>query len=154
LYVAAAFSLLAALIHLRVTPEHLEEWWGYGTFFLILTAAQGFYSVALLRWPRRPLLLLGVGGNLLVVVLYLVTRTVGIPSIGPHAGKVEEVGAIDLGATALEVAIVLALGAVLLQGLSPQKRRQILLVLAVAALSIGHLLHLLLRESTGHSSGH
>ena len=36
LYAAAALSLLAALIHLRVMPEHFEEWWGYGTFFLVL----------------------------------------------------------------------------------------------------------------------
>ena len=32
LYAAAALSLLAALIHLWVTPEHFEEWWGYGAF--------------------------------------------------------------------------------------------------------------------------
>jgi hypothetical protein len=35
LYAAVALSLLAALIHLRVIPEHFEEWWGYGTFFLV-----------------------------------------------------------------------------------------------------------------------
>jgi membrane protein YdbS with pleckstrin-like domain len=28
LYAAAALSLFAALIHLWVTPEHFEEWWG------------------------------------------------------------------------------------------------------------------------------
>jgi hypothetical protein len=60
LYVAAACSLLAALIHLWVIPEHFEEWWGYGTFFLISAAAQGAYAAALPHWPRRPLLLLGI----------------------------------------------------------------------------------------------
>ncbi len=34
LYTVAALSLLAALIHLWVMPEHFEEWWGYGAFFL------------------------------------------------------------------------------------------------------------------------
>src|SRR5215212_4862247 len=34
LYAAAALSLLAALVHLWVTAEHFEEWWGYGAFFL------------------------------------------------------------------------------------------------------------------------
>jgi hypothetical protein len=47
----AALSLLAALIHLRVMPEHFEEWWGYGTFFLVCTVAQGLYVPLLLRWP-------------------------------------------------------------------------------------------------------
>ncbi|MDQ3892310.1 MAG: hypothetical protein M3274_05380, partial [Actinomycetota bacterium] len=59
LYAAVAFSLSAALIHLWVIPEHFEEWWGYGAFFLISAVAQGAYGAALLRWPRRPLLLLG-----------------------------------------------------------------------------------------------
>jgi hypothetical protein len=32
LYSVAALSVLAALTHLWVTPEHFEEWWGYGRF--------------------------------------------------------------------------------------------------------------------------
>jgi hypothetical protein len=35
LYPIAALSLIAGLIHLWVMPEHFEEWWGYGTFFLV-----------------------------------------------------------------------------------------------------------------------
>ena len=116
LYAAVAFSLLAALIHLWVMPEHFEEWWGYGTFFLISTVAQGAYA-ALLRWPRRPLLLLGIGGNVSIIVLYLLTRTVGIPFFGPHAGEVEGVGVADIVATTSELALVVALLGVLLRGL-------------------------------------
>ena len=33
-YSAVALWLVAALIHLWVTPEHFREWWGYGTFML------------------------------------------------------------------------------------------------------------------------
>lgn len=153
LYSAAALSLLAALIHLWVMPEHFGEWWGYGTFFLATAISQGAYGAALLRWPHQLLLLLGTGGNLLIVVLYLVTRTVGVPIFGPHAGEVEGVGAIDLCATMSELAIVLALGAVLLRDLSPQRRNLILLVMAITILSLGHLLHLLLRASPTHGSG-
>jgi hypothetical protein len=120
LYSAAALSLLAALIHLWVMPEHFEEWWGYGAFFLATAISQAAYGAALLRWPHQLLLLLGIGGNLLIVVLYLVTRTVGVPTFGPHAGEVEGVGAIDLCATVSDLAIVLTLGAVLLRNLSPQ----------------------------------
>jgi hypothetical protein len=148
LYSVAALSLLAALIHLWVMPEHLEEWWGYGTFFLGAAIAQGLYSTALLRWPHRSLLLLlGIGGNLLIVALYLVTRTVGVPVFGPDAGEVEEVGFTDLSATISELAIVLTLGAVLLRDLSSPRRNLILLILAIAILSLGHLLHLRLRPS-------
>ena len=145
LYAAAVFSLLAALIHLWAMPEHFEEWWGYGAFFLVSAVAQGFYGAALPRWPSRPLfLLLGTGGNLSIVALYLVTRTVGIPYFGPHAGEVEGVGVADLFATAAESAIVVALGAVLLRGLPRERVVVILFVLALIGLFVGHLLHLML----------
>ena len=48
---SAALSLLAAAMHLWVVPEHLEEWWGYGAFFLVCAFAQGLYALGLLRRP-------------------------------------------------------------------------------------------------------
>ncbi|HEV8043664.1 MAG TPA: hypothetical protein VGP38_00660, partial [Rubrobacter sp.] len=82
LYAASALSMVAALTHLWAMPEHFEEWWGYGIFFLVAAVAQGFYGLALLRRPGQPLLVLGVGLNLAVVVLYVVTRTIGVPFFG------------------------------------------------------------------------
>ena len=148
LHSVAALSVLAALTHLWVTLEHFEEWWGYGAFFLSAAIGQGAFGAVLLRWPRRPLLLLGVVGNLSIVILYLVTRTVGVPIFGPQAGEVEGVGATDLCATVSELAIVLGVGAVLLQGISPQIRRTLLIVSAVTLLAVAHLVHLLLSGSS------
>lgn len=119
---------------------------GLRTFFLDAAIAQGLYSAALLRWPHRSLLL-GIAGNLSIVALYLVTRTVGVPVFGPDAGEVEEVEFTDLSATMSELAIVLTLGAVLLRDLSSPRRNLTLLILAIAILSLGHQLHLLLRAS-------
>jgi hypothetical protein len=103
------------------------------------------YVPLLLRWPNRTVLLLGIAGNLAIVLLYLLTRTVGIPLFGPEAGEVEEVGFVDACATTSELGIVVALGALLLQGLSSERRRLALLVVAVVLVSVGHLVHLLLR---------
>jgi hypothetical protein len=150
LYMAAAFSLSAALIHLWATPEHFEEWWGYGTFFLISAVAQGAYAAALLRWPRLPLLLLGIGGNVSITVLYLLTRTVGIPFFGPHAGEVEGVGVADLFATTSELALVVALLGVLLRGLPRERVVVLLFVMALVGLFVGHLLHLMFSLTPGH----
>ncbi len=145
-----ALSLFAALIHLWVMPEHFEEWWGYGTFFLVSALAQGLYGAALLRGPGRPLLLLGVGGNLSIVVLYILMRTVGIPFFGPHAGEVEGVGVADLAATAAELALVAALLTVLLRGLPRERVVVLLFVLALAGLFVGHMLHLILSLTPAH----
>jgi hypothetical protein len=108
-YSAVALSLVAALIHLWVTPEHFGEWWAYGTFMLAAFLAQAIYAAFLLVWPRWPLLLLaGVGGNLAIIGMWVVSRTVGIP-LGPAAGEVEGMGALDVISTATEVALVVLL---------------------------------------------
>src|SRR5829696_1558772 len=87
LYAAAALSFLAGLLHLWVTPDHFEEWWGYGAFFVVAAAAQILYVPIVLLWPTQIVLLGGIAGNLAIVMLYLLTRTVGIPLFGPEAGR-------------------------------------------------------------------
>lgn len=99
-YAVATLSLVAALIHLRVMPEHFEEWWGYRAFLPLL-----------LRWPNQMILLLGIGGNVAVLLLYLLTRTVGIPVCRPR-GEMEGAKSTDLCATTSELGSAVALGAV------------------------------------------
>ena len=117
-YMVAALSVVAALTHFWVIPEHFEEWWGYGVFFLAAAVAQGVYGLALVRRrdPGRALLLLGIVGNLALVVLYATTRTVGVPFFGPHAGEVEGMGVLDLSAVLAEAALVVALAVLLRPG--------------------------------------
>jgi hypothetical protein len=109
LYLAAVLSYVAALIHFFVIPQHFEEWWGYGTFFLGVGAFQGLYALVLLQWPGPSLFFSGIAANLAIVALWLVTRTVGIPFFGPHAGEMEAIGAADLAATTVELALSVAL---------------------------------------------
>jgi hypothetical protein len=140
----AALSLLAALTHLWVMPEHFEEWWGYGAFFLVAAVAQVVYVPLLLRWPNRSVLLLGIAGNSAIVLLYLLTRVVGIPLFGPEAWEVEGVGIIDVCATMSEVAIVVALGGMVLMGIARERTTLIGLILALVLFVGAHLPHLLL----------
>jgi manganese oxidase len=140
LHLAAALSLGAALIHVWVIPEHLREWWAYGALFLLVALAQGLFGVALLRWPQRSLFLAGIAGNLSIVSLYIVTRTAGVPFIGPHAWHPEEVGSLDLAATTLELLLVVALVA-LARGFSVA--RVYVILGALQAFGVGLVLHLL-----------
>jgi hypothetical protein len=109
LHAAAGLSLLAALIHTWVIYEHYGEWWGYGLFFFCVGSVQGCYAGTLLLWPRRLIYGLGIACNVAIILLYVVTRTVGIPFFGPDAGMVEQVGTLDLFCTYIELALVLAL---------------------------------------------
>ncbi len=112
---AVALTMGAAMIHVWAMPEHFEEWWFYGVLFLLVALLQGFYGVALWLWGGRTVFILGIGGNLAVVVFYLVTRTMGVP-FGPHVGEIEAVGGLDLAATMFEVALVVSLALLYRQG--------------------------------------
>ena len=115
LAVAGLLSLLAAFVHVLAVPEHLAEWWGYGTFFVALALAQAGYALALLRWPRRWIVLVGIAGNLASIGLWAWTRTVGIPLFGPAAGNVESVGVLDVISKLAEGGLVVVLAALLWQ---------------------------------------
>jgi hypothetical protein len=85
LYAAAAvLPLVAAVVHLWISPGHLIESPPYGAFFLALALIQGLYGVALLRWPSRRLLAVGAWGSLALVALHAAERAAGA-SFGPHA---------------------------------------------------------------------
>jgi hypothetical protein len=103
---AQGLSLAAGLFHSLVIAEHLAEWWGCGSFFVVIALTQVLYTIAVDRWSGRHLFLLGIVGNLVSLLLWLVTRTVGIPFVGPEAGQVEAVGALDLLVKLLELALI------------------------------------------------
>lgn len=103
-YAAAALCFAAELAHLSVLPHYYLEWWGYGLFFLLVAMFQGTLGAALLFWPQRRLLGLGLWDAVAVIVVYVVTHTLGVPvalSFLPQS-----VGPLDLTVTVMEVALV------------------------------------------------
>jgi hypothetical protein len=99
-------SLLAAVIHFAVTPEHFEEYVLFGVFFVVLAAFQFLWGVVMPQRPSPGVLWLGLVVNLGVIAIWVVSRTWGLP-IGPEAGEAEEVGLLDGLSTAAEALIVL-----------------------------------------------
>jgi hypothetical protein len=102
----ALLSVGAGLIHFAVIREHLEEYWLYGAFFVVVAVAQLGWAILVVRAPSSALLLGGGIGNLLVVGVWVVTRTVG-PLIGPEASVPLTVGTGDLISTSFEFMIFL-----------------------------------------------
>ena len=104
---AAALSFCAALIHASVAPAHFGEYWGFGVFFVVIGGLQLVWAELVRRGDAdRRLLLLAVAGNLAVAVVWLISRTVGLP-IGPQSGQAEGVGLHDVLATLDELTIAL-----------------------------------------------
>ena len=110
--VVALLSLGAAAVHAFVIEAHLAEYWLFGVFFAVLALLQAAWAVAVLLRPTRRLLVLGAVGNAVVVGVWLVSRTAGLP-VGPEAGSPEAVGFVDTAATVFEALLVVGVLALL-----------------------------------------
>ena len=125
LWIALA-SLFAGVIHLAVTPEHLEEWWAFGAFFIVTGLFQLTFALVVVRRPTWPVAVTGIAVNLGIVLVWVVSRTTGLPISPPvditsHEGThgTEAVGPADLAATGAELLIV----CLLVTLLPPRMRR-------------------------------
>lgn len=55
---------------------------------------------------------MGILGNLAIIAMWMVTRTIGVP-LGPMRGEIEEIGALDLASKIAELAVILYLAVAL-----------------------------------------
>jgi len=99
----AALSLACSVLHAWVCPEHFREWVVYGVFFVCASTLQAGWAVLIVARPNARLLFAGVAGNAVVVVTYMISRTVGIP-FGPDAFHPENINALGIAATTCELA--------------------------------------------------
>ncbi len=113
LYIASLLSLGAAAVHIAAATAYFTTWAGYGFFFMIAVTAQITFAVTLWLYPslwadspHPTLLWAGILGNGLIVALWLVTRTIGIPFAGPQAWQVQPVGWMDLLSVVLELSLI------------------------------------------------
>jgi hypothetical protein len=100
-YWAAALSCVSVLEHTFNIQEHLHEWWGYGTFFILATSFQLYYGVVLFLRPWRyddtgafipgreargkPYYFYGIVLDVVIILFYIFSRTTGMPFLSPQA---------------------------------------------------------------------
>ncbi len=110
LFTASLLSSVAGVIHAYYMPEHFEMWVGYGMFFLVVTVCQVLLPLVLLGFRPVPRIVLwaGILGNAAIIVMWLISRTSGLP-YGPMIGEVEEIGVLDLTSKFAELGVVVCL---------------------------------------------
>ena len=84
LVLAGALAVVAAGVHMLVTPEHLAAWWGYGAFFIVITNVEIAIVGLLVIKPSTWAVQVAIWTTLATLLMYLVSRTAGIP-LGPDA---------------------------------------------------------------------
>ena len=112
---AALFSAGAGAIHASVAGPHIQEYAAFGVLFVASAIAQAVWAALLLVSPSARLLIAGVVGNALIVQVWALSRTVGLP-FGPEPWSAEPITYLDLTATTFELGVVAVSGLLLVQG--------------------------------------
>ena len=102
---AATASLGAAAVHASAIAGHTFHW-VHLTAFVVMTVFQAWWAYLILQSSAPRVLALGAAGHGAIAAVWLLSRTVGIPSFLPGGHEVEAVGLKDGIATALAVAVL------------------------------------------------
>jgi hypothetical protein len=108
----AVISLATAAIHFAVMSAHFGEHFAFGLFFAVVAWLQSLWAVGVVASASRKLLWVGAIVNAAVVIVWIVSRTSGLP-IGPEAGTPEPPAFADVLSTILELALVVGAGLLL-----------------------------------------
>ena len=108
----AACSFGAAVLHFGYSPSHFQEYWVYGLFFVVVAWLQLLWALGVVLTKWRWLLLIGIALNGAVMIVWLLSRTIGV-WVGPNATVSEAVSFPDVLSTLLEGLIVLGSGLLL-----------------------------------------
>lgn len=101
-------------MHAAVIVSHFREYVLFGLFFAVVTPLQMAWAELVRRGPAgRRLLAGGAAGNAGIVLLWLVSRTVGLP-LGPERLQAEAVRVTDVMATSAEILVVAIVACLLL----------------------------------------
>ena len=151
----AALSFGAAAIHFSAVREHWQQWPLAGIFFAVVGILQVAWGAAVLHRPNWILLALGAAAQLQVVVVWIISRTSGMP-FGPQAHVAEAVGTADVVCSVMEVLAAVGAGVLLSPGVTRRfvPRAQAVTVAGVAAMVTALATSLALLPATGGGHTH
>lgn len=119
-YFAALLALAAGAVHLGQVGVHVEEGWQIAGFFVVVGVMQVFAAVLLLRPRPRTWFWFGIAGSAMVIALWAVSRTLGLPFV--EEGEVEALGVADAYASLAEGWTILVLGLYLAEPIATARR--------------------------------
>src|ERR671919_378751 len=109
-YSAAATTAIAGILHLIQASNVLGFNLNFGIFFLVSGLAQLFWVLPIIRRWGLPWYFVGIGGTIVLIILYAITRMPGNPITGrggpvsPMALAIEVMQAAFIG---LSIAIII-----------------------------------------------
>jgi hypothetical protein len=88
-YTAAATTAIAGILHLSLVPDVIGRNPNSGIFFIISGIAQIFWVIPMLKRWGRIWYFLGIGGTIILIIMWGITRVPGNPITG-RGGPISE----------------------------------------------------------------
>lgn len=107
---AAATTAIAGILHLVLAPNILGFNLNTGIFFIVAGIAQLFWVVPIMRRWGRPWYFAGIGGTIILIVLFAITRMPDNPITGRAGGVMPMalvIEAMQLAFIGLSIAIII-----------------------------------------------
>jgi len=147
-WLLAGCSLGAAAVHFAYSSAHFAQYWLYGVFFVTTAWIQLVWALGVVLRPRRWVFLLGYGVNAAIIVVWALSRTVGV-LVGPGASVKEAARFPDILTTLLEAVVMLGSLVLLLR---PQLLSRRTAVRVLSPVAVGAAV-LLVASGTGYAMG-
>ena len=88
-YAAAATTAIAGILHLSLVPNVIGRNPNSGIFFIISGIAQIFWVIPMLKRWGRIWYFVGIGGTIILIIMWVITRVPGNPITG-RGGPISE----------------------------------------------------------------
>ena len=88
-YAAAATTAIAGILHLSLVPNVIGRNPNSGTFFIVSGIAQIFWVIPMLKRWGRTWYFIGIGGTIILLIIWAITRMPGNPITG-RGGPISE----------------------------------------------------------------
>ncbi len=108
-----ALSILTGLVHIGIAAGDVSQSSAYTPLVAMIAAFQLGWAALVIARPSRGALLCGALVNAALILLWIVSRSAGLP-IGPQPWVAEPLGSADAIAAAAEAVIMLAASCLLL----------------------------------------
>jgi hypothetical protein len=90
-YAAAATTAIAGILHLILVPNVIGRNPNSGIFFIVSGIAQIFWVIPMLKGWGRIWYFIGIGGTIILIIMWAITRMPGNPITG-RGGPISEMG--------------------------------------------------------------
>jgi hypothetical protein len=90
-YAAAATTAIAGILHLILVPNVIGRNPNSGIFFIVSGIAQIFWVIPMLKRWGRIWYFIGIGGTIILIIMWGITRMPGNPITG-RGGPISEMG--------------------------------------------------------------